>query len=325
MKKNISIKFLSGILILTSVLGCESLEQNHERVIRPVVKGIETKAGPVITTSVLETQAQFIVEAVLDADGHNPDNSRVPRGRYFLDYARYNVDDWDLVNDHFWVNEVNTRFWCWNEEPISTCLHPSYPLNLEEMAGQSTRSFTFAVPELSNDRYDVVLAYASKTWIESNNDDTIDFTFHHPLANIRFKRGTIADAMGIVSITLKNVKKNGTFDFTGDGNGSGSFSWRDLSNIGDITETCTKATLESTNFFIPPQNTDRIILSVVFSTGTGNVTREINVSDATHTFAADTYYSFEINAEQFQNNPIVFTVNLEAWQAETGIEINPNA
>lgn len=320
--------------------GCEK-ETRPAGLIRPVVKGVETKSGPVIiddnasysgkpgaNSEKLSTKG-FVMDAWLESEGYDYQASAVAPVHYINNAAVTFSSGWAIAGSPKWVDSTPTRFWCWNSLATSSGLNTG--LSYSETS--DSRNFSFQIPANAADRRDIVMAYTKKTWTETPHDDDVNLRFHHPLANICFM---ITDGLSsnsnleIAGIALNNIYTQGTFSYTGSGDVSESaqtavFSWTPTGTKGNVTETAgvSKANIRKINFFVPPQNLSAsTMLSVTFLRTDGTtVTRDVSVYSSTDAsmqqWSADSYYCYRIDATDALNQPIAFTISLAAWETYT--------
>lgn len=319
------VKFIAlvlGAYVCGIFSGCHK-ESDRTGSIRPVVREVQTKAS-VTTTSSLENggNGRFTMQAILDEDAHDNTSSVIYSGRYFTETVTNSVSrphEWNLANDWYWVNGEKLRFWCWTDDFTSGGMSSEYTSSL---IGSSSRHFSFQMPDDANssNRADIVLAYADKTWIEGNND-YVDLTFRHPLANICFQSNIESEDIEVLSITLKNIYRSGEFVF--DESATPRFVWSNLSDKGNATESASvsKDNLPAVNFFVAPQDLGaESVMSVSFLNKSTSeiIAREKSVFSesvaATHDWKQGYFYKYQISLGHDFTNPIAFDISLVAWQ-----------
>lgn len=321
-------------LLVTS--GCGKIGPTSTGVINPVVKGVETKSAPVIiddnntydqkpgANSEKISVNGFIMDAWLENPGHdNETGDAVPV--HYIDHALVTHNtSWTIAGEPRWVNEITTRFWCWNTKA------QSYGLDTGKSYSQTSdiRNFSFSVPNDASNRGDIVMAYTKKEWTDSK-DDNVNLRFFHPVADICFvKHDDFSSNLEIIELRLKNVYRQGDFTFTGSGTEDGAsqtavFTWSNQSSKGDLSETesngLSKTTLSNFNFFIPEQpiGSDAMLCATFRRNDGTTVTRDISIYDSEHPtqkWLSNHYYCYRVNATETLNQPVVFTIELVSWQ-----------
>lgn len=337
MRSSHTLTILSFITAVAFTSSCHK-EYHGTGIIRPVVKGVDTKSAPIIiddkansseagTNIEKISEKGFIMDAWLASEGHDNETGAKVDVHYFTKTAvTPDGSVWNIAGEPKpkWINGIATRFWCWNSNA------QDYGLNTGKSYSETSdsRDFSFAVPVDPSKRGDIVMAYTKKTWTDSKNDE-VNFRFYHPVANICFvPHDDFLANIEITEISLKNIHTHGDFSFTGSGAEDGAaqtalFTWSNLSSKENLAGSVSKATLSKLNFFIPEQTigTDAM-LSVTFrrnDDGT-TVTREVSIYDAdnpTQKWSANHYYRYRINATEALNKPIELTVELAAWSDYT--------
>lgn len=333
---------LSGFVAIMLLTGCGKIGTTSTGVINPIVKGVDTKSAPVIiddnntydekpgTHAEKISVNGFVMDAWLESAGHDNETGDAVPVHYIDKASVTHGDSWVIDGEPKWLNEITTRFWCWNKNASSS------GLDTEKAYTQTSdvRNFSFSVPANASNRGDIVMAYTKKAWTDSKNDN-VYLRFFHPVVNICFLRhDNFSENMEITEIKLKNVYRQGDFTFTGNGAEDGDsqtavFTWSNLSSKGDLSETesngLSKANLSDFNFFIPEQTlSSDTRLSVTFRRNDGStVTREASLfeSDPSASFKnkwlAGHYYCYRIEATEALNQPITFTVSLVSWAEYT--------
>lgn len=268
----------------------------------------------------------FIMDAQIASDAHdNSTDAVIPAGKYFRDEVGYS-GGWATKTPQYWINNVDTHFWCWNKKAADHGLS----ITETDVPGSDVRSFLFSVPAASN-RGDVILACSKDKWMESDGDSKlVELTFYHPLTHICFSlKDDYSSNFTIKQISLKNVKTEGDFTFTR----PSTFTWGIPSSETDVVEsglniTDSNGAIDAVHFYMVPQAlSERTVLSIEFEYMGIPVTREaylyVESDDATHQWLTGKFYRYRISATSL--NPIGFSVSLEEWAPISGGEINPNA
>ena len=277
---------------------------------------------------IVNLQAEgFIMDAQIASDAHdNSTGAVIPAGKYFRDEVGYS-GGWATKTPQYWINNVDTHFWCWNKKAADHGLS----ITETDVPGSDVRSFSFSVPTASN-RGDVILACSKEKWTESDGDGKlVNLTFYHPLSHICFSlKDDFSSEFTIKQISLKNVKTEGDFTFTR----PSTFTWNIQPSETDVVEsdlnvTKSNGAIEAVHFYMVPQDliSENTILSITFDYDGNPVTRDaylyVGSVPATHQWNAGTYYRYKIGAASL--SPIGFSVSLEDWAPVSGGEINPNA
>lgn len=322
---------LTILSIITAVaLTCSCHKEYHGTgIIRPVVKGVDTKSAPIIIddkansseagTNIEKISVKgFIMDAWLASEGHNNETGATVPVHYISKAAVTHTSSvWNIYGEPKWINGIATRFWCWNKDAEQSGL----TIKGGYSSTSDTRNFSFAVPGDASNRGDIVMAYTKKTWTDSKNDE-VSFRFYHPVANICFVPNTdldgFSDNIVITEISLLNVSTKGDLSFTfkspeaKDGEPqTASFAWSNLSDPETLSESvdnidkASKDKLTDLNFFIPQQtiSTDTK-LRVTFKKKNDNavLTREASLYDSDPHSGFDNiwksggYYKYRIKA-----------------------------
>lgn len=200
---------------------------------------VETK-GSVTTTSALENQGRFVMEAYVDDSYCNylvdPEGENVyPSGVYIERVPAGNViygsGVWNITPQKNWVSDVNTTFWCWapvNLKPIPAGISVAQttrdvntyqaPYTSEQLRFDYARPGIASFPLLNPDgtlnansskfvdadiQDDLLFAYARQSFDEKLGNDAVTLRFYHPLSQIRF---AVSPDDGSFDATLRIVQ-----------------------------------------------------------------------------------------------------------------------
>lgn len=326
MRLSHALTILSFITAVALTCSCHK-EYHGTGIIRPVVKGVDTKSAPIIiddkaNSSEAGTNTEkisvkgFIMDAWLASEGHDNETGATVDVHYFTKTAETpDGSVWNIDGKPKWINGIATRFWCWNKDAEQSGL----AIKNDYSSTSDTRNFSFAVPGDASKRGDIVMAYTKKTWTDSKNDE-VNFRFYHPVANICFVPNTdpdgFSDNIVITEISLLNVSTKGDFSFTfkspaaNDGEPQTAlFTWSNLSapeTLSESVDNIDKATgdkLTKLNFFIPEQaiSTDtRLRVTFRKKNDNAELTREASLYDSHSGFdnrwKSGGYYKYRIKA-----------------------------
>lgn len=219
-----------------SLVGCDVPDGYRSHKIEVRVTASDTK-GSVVTTSSLTKAGAFnmcayVADSYFVAEGE-PNH---PAGICFGDLEAtsanvvQNAGSWGITGEPDWIADIPMRFWSW---------YPAVPAGTRTIAGPvdgegassyagDILSFSYSLPVTDGETdadaaagEDLLFAFTKKTYNE--DDPSIDVTFHHALAQIRFclstDDGTFdAGSLGIQNISLTNLKTSGSCRFSDDGN-----------------------------------------------------------------------------------------------------------
>lgn len=334
------------IALASLTASCDKIE--HNKSIGITVSSIESPSSytstksSATTTADLERSGRFGIASYVD-DAYYDSNLKqnISAGKYFDDEASRSRGKWSLSHEHYWVSDVNSRFWC--HYPLSVngtrnISEPSSPYDhLSFTYSMATPSETAGADKSD----DLIFAYSSKKYTGHNGED-VDIKFHHALSMIQFcvstDDATFDTHLKIKNIKFTNINSGGSCIFTGDGNGSGSFAWtpngvlRDFGQnygadfSGTTVDGWTKGlyhddpvnlyTAENAFFFIPQNLNASVKMVITFDDGTNEIPRTADVylpGDArSHQWEADYYYRYKIKATTIGRD-ISFSLELMNW------------
>lgn len=320
------------------------------KVIRVRVSGIEspkdrasTKSS-VTTTAVLESSSPFVISAYVDDDyKDHVNNVNYSKGEYFKGKdVTYSAGFWGIADEPKWVANVNTRFWCHHPKVVNGTRNISDP----SAPSYDNLAFSYSMPSQNgtsdaDNCDDILFAYSSKKYT-STSGPSVDITFHHALSMIRFcvspDDGSFDTNLKIKNITISNIYSQGQCGFTGDGLGSGSFSWTSQSDKrtfgqnynsifsgatvpgwskGSYTKEHVDYTLftcDNAFFFVPqttPSDAKITVTFVITNDDNAEVTRTVDFNG--ENWLADHYYTYHISAKSISSDKITFSVTINDW------------
>lgn len=232
--------FLLSLCVLLAT-GCDRYSRSGFGCPIAVVPSVEsgTKSAA-ITTSGLEKEGRFVLDAYLDEDSYKYEydetthevlsTTPVSKGLYIDSEGEYNVEHsaltngWTITPESYWVSEDVTRFWCYwpansevdeASEGIRTITAPTL--------GTTVMPFTYALPTHADgsdatNQKDLIFAYAENYFVNSSRSkDYVDITFRHALSQVRFcvspDDGTFDVSLQIKKIEILNVPVSGSASF----------------------------------------------------------------------------------------------------------------
>lgn len=327
--------FKTAALLLT-LLGFEgvfaSCEKMGDKPVNIRVNVLETrlftKSGSYVpltnenVTSTIESNG-FVLDAYVD--GNYSDFNRTPRvdypkGKYIDSYGSTNVtksSEWGIAGTPKWVSDVTTQFWAYYPAPASFKGRIDFDTVSEPY---SSMRFGYTMPsangtsDASSNFDDPVFCHVAQVFNGSN--ETVDMTFHHALAQIRFcvsldstDPGQCESGYDISKIEICGVKNKGVCTFTGDN----TFSWS--GQTGDyifgqnltpvVSDHFTSSDWQTHavgsysgkicnyGFYVIPQPVSGMSLKVSITNGTKTVVSERDLP-ASADFAADNYYTYKL-------------------------------
>jgi len=340
---------MAALMLLAS---CSKLSTSlRSNTIRVSVETSDTK-GTVTTSANLPVAGAFVMNAYVDGDVKDSDTGATIQsaGEYIVSSnvgnVQLNAGEWKIANDPKWVYDVNTRFWCWH--PIEVATRSINTIGTED----ESISFTYTTPAVNgttdaDNQKDLLFAYTKQKYDGSN--DVVNIKFYHALSQIRFcvspgdnGDGTYDKNLIIKNITISGLKNYGACTFSGDGIGSGSFTWSgqtgdvsygqdyNASFAGGTPESWTSGSFTSSGhsynlctcsnvFFLVPQELDKnnAEITVTFEADgktLSPVTRKLVAASASQTdeWLPGKYYTYKLNATIVERS-VALTVTLEDW------------
>lgn len=239
-------KFLVFLCSVSFLLaGCDSFEAYRSRTIGVRVTAGETKGTVTTTSSITKAGAFCMCSYVADQYFVGEGEPLGEPGIYFgsLDATSANVVQnagaWEISGAPTWIDGVTMRFWSWYPVSVIGTRTISGPVDgggAGSFAGD-TLAFSYALPTADGvsdaddaASEDLLFAFTKADYDEDNT--SIDVTFHHALAQVRFcvsvNDGTFdAHSLGIKNISITNLATSGSCKFSDDGlaaNNSYSFN-----------------------------------------------------------------------------------------------------
>lgn len=260
MKKNIIV--FAPVIILALLTGCEKVSfqaaSGKKIGVNVSIKdNPQTKGKEIISDNLGSEYGAFVMDCWVDEDyiiysGTYGTEANTITERHYFDEVDVTYDSstgWSLDTDQYWLNRVDMTFWSWAPKGAASLV-----VNNDSLSGEDEISFTYTSPATVKSQKDVLFAYSfspGSQHSDGGSNNSLDITFHHALAQIRFSvspdDGTFkigsTDGYEIVSIALSGVPSYGECTFDGpEANGATSapcgFTWSDQANPASFTSSC---------------------------------------------------------------------------------------
>ncbi len=348
-------RIIYTVLLVLAAVSCGK-EPARLQAIRITANAAGTK-GTVTTTSLLETSGAFALDVYI-AEGYEETEGGatiMPGGGKYIDSdGGANVTysgGWIIDGNPSWIADTPMRFWAWHPavpEKGGT-LTPLGPVDSDgktDFGGEQFKfSYTAPTPDGEDDAdllEDILFAYTKKTY--SGKDATVNLTFHHTLAQVRFCISTDdgsfdAKSLGIKKIAFDGIQTAGTVLFS-DAD-TPSFTWTASGNRYTLGQSYNTANFLATNvsgwtastytrnnqdyklltcsnvFFVIPQTVGKAesqnTISVTFLYQGEEIVKTIDLYDSgADTWLSNHYYTYKINAKTVGRD-IDFSVKLVGW------------
>lgn len=203
--------------------------------------------------------------------------------------------------NRFWPNDRGLDFFAYaiSKGPLS----PAFT------ATERKGSFTYSLPTHSTNNNDatnqpdIIMAITPDQQKQNTN---VPLTFHHALAAVAFKIGTMPANTTITSISINNVLSSGScsFDYSNDQNENVVFTWSNQQGENDYTQTFNKSASEqdknistdATTFMMIPQTLPATAeLSIEMTINGKEYTLTKTIKDLIEKWEADHKYTFTIS------------------------------
>lgn len=347
---NTNILLLAGLapLLAGFLSGCEKLSSPGAAINISVVA--EGTKSAVTTTSSLEKAGQFVLNAYLDDESYDySTNPKTPVSQAYITSTDANVhmsaNKWTITGEPEWVAETWTRFWCWYPATADgRTITAKDPTSSGYAESRDKLEFKYTAPSSTNtadadNSNDLIFAYAAKKYDSETGTDEVDIHFYHALSMITFCVST-DDGTFDKNLTIKNIKLSGLNNygeavFTGNGSGSGAYTWSNRSGssaFGQDYDACFSSdapegwesssytssghtynlyTCTNAFFLIPQQLTSSAKITIQFEDGV-NVIDPIVKDLGTDEWKAGYYYKYKIKATTLGRD-IDASVSLMSW------------
>lgn len=204
--------------------------------------------------------------------------------------------------NRFWPNDRGLDFFAYAISNGS--LSPTFT------ATTGKGSFTYSLPDPNNtnkdaeNQPDIIMAITPDQQKQNTN---VPLTFHHALAAVAFKIGSMPANTTITSISINNVHSSGSCSFEYNGDNSAEnvvFTWSDQTNSQSYTQTFSKSASEqdknistdATTFMMIPQTLpDAAELSIEMTINDKKYTLTKTIKDLIEKWEADHKYTFTIS------------------------------
>ena len=203
----------------------------------------ETRAAPVTTA----TLTGFNMKAYMDDNGQ----------LFFSKYYAWSAGQ--IVNtEHFWPNNRAVTFCADAMQTVknfgysaseTVTFNPTYTME----GGKVTGTFNYTSPISGADNnhwYDALFQPDPIVAIKPNQarqETTVPLTFHHPLAAIRFKVGTVPENIVVRDTYLKKLFQKGTCKFEASGSNDITFTWTNQNTVVDYIQSNWKTVYKGTS------------------------------------------------------------------------------
>lgn len=210
-------------------------------------------------------------------------------------YMNENVSEkgnslWSAANTYYWPGDGHSlQFYAWAPVDAAFTATPQSP-------AETTLGYT--VPLDVAGQNDLVVATTGE--LDGNSNTVVPLTFRHICTAVRFETGSQMQAGTISSVTLKGVKKTGTYDMATD-------TWalteatdvftQELNHATTGTETAgSEVTSAAQTFMMLPQTLpDGATVEVVFVDGTTGTQRTLSASIAGMEWPQGTTVTYRIS------------------------------
>ncbi len=218
-------------------------------------------------------------------------NGQLVQEQFYMDedVSKKGNNLWSATNTYYWPgNGHSLQFYAWAPEDVFTATPQ----------GPTETTLEYTVPSdvaLQND-----LLVTTTGELNGNSNTVVPLTFRHICTAVRFETGSQMQAGTISSVTLKGIKKTGTYDMATD-------TWaltettvdftQELNHATTGTETAgSEVTSAAQTFMMLPQTlSDRATVEVVFVDGTTGTERTLSASIAGMDWPQGTTVTYRIS------------------------------
>ena len=257
-----------------------------------ITEGINPSAEPQVVTRSAPIDSKddfydsFHVVAYWQKDG------ALVTEQFYMD-----ADVSEQVNNR-WTTD-NTYYWPGNGHTLQFyALTPDDAGIQMPAAPTSTHLSSYTVPQDVAEQHDILVATTEK--LSGNYNQAVPLTFRHICTAVRFETGSQMQAGAISSVTLKGIKKTGTYDMATDTwvltEATNDFT-QELNHATTGTETAgSEVTSAAQTFMMLPQTlSDGATVEVVFVDGTTGTERTLSASIAGMEWPQGTTVTYRIS------------------------------
>lgn len=208
-----------------------------------------------------------------------------------------NADVSEQVNNR-WTTD-NTYYWPGNGHTLQFyALTPDDAGIRMPATPESTHLSSYTVPQDVAKQHDILVATTEE--LSGNYNQAVPLTFRHICTAVRFETGSQMQAGTISSVTLKGIKKTGTYDMATDTwvltEATNDFT-QELNHATTGTETAgSEVTSAAQTFMMLPQTlSDGATVEVVFVDGTTGTERTLSASIAGMEWPQGTTVTYRIS------------------------------
>ena len=197
---------------------------------------------------------------------------------------------WSTTNTYYWPGDGHSlQFYAWAPVDAAFTATPQNP-------AETTLDYT--VPKVVAEQKDIVVATTNE--MEGNSNTVVPLTFRHICTAVRFETGSQMQAGTIRNVTLKGIKKTGTYNMATDiwelTEDTDVFT-QELNHPTTGTETAgSEVTSAAQTFMMLPQTlSDGATVEVVFVDGTTGTERTLSASIAGMDWPQGTTVTYRIS------------------------------
>lgn len=196
---------------------------------------------------------------------------------------------WSATNTYYWPGDGHSlQFYAWAPENVFTATPQ----------GPTETTLEYTVPSDVSGQNDLVVTTTEE--LNGNSNTVVPLTFRHICTAVRFETGSQMQAGTISSVTLKGIKKTGTYDMATD-------TWALTETTGDFTQELNHATTGTetagsevtsaaqTFMMLPQTLSDGATVEVVFVDGTTGTKRTLSASIAGMDWPQGTTVTYRIS------------------------------
>ena len=206
------------------------------------------------------------------------------------DVSEQGSNQWTTDNTYYWPGSGHTlQFYALTPDEAGIRM---------PVAPTSTHLSSYTVPQDVAEQHDILVATTEE--LSGNYNDAVPLTFEHICTAIKFETGSQMQAGTISSVTLKGIKKTGTYDMA-------TYTWALTEATDDFTQKLNHATTGTetagsevtsaaqTFMMLPQTLSDGATVEVVFVDGTTGTERTLSASIAGMEWPQGTTVTYRIS------------------------------